>query len=73
VQLKESVRCHKSCLLDFFLSLFPIIKWIPKYRIKTDLPGDIIGGITTAIIRIPQSTNVVVNFLLFSAGWYITV
>uniref|UniRef100_H2ZIG9 SLC26A/SulP transporter domain-containing protein n=1 Tax=Ciona savignyi TaxID=51511 RepID=H2ZIG9_CIOSA len=33
----------------------PILTWLPNYSIKEYLPGDLIGGITTAVVRIPQS------------------
>jgi MFS superfamily sulfate permease-like transporter len=34
--------------------LFPIINWLPKYKIKTDLLPDFIAGITISILHIPQ-------------------
>lgn len=38
-------------------SVFPFLDWLPKYRIKKDLPGDLIGGLTVGIVHIPQGTN----------------
>ena len=32
----------------------PVLKWLPKYKVKDDLMGDIISGITVAVMHIPQ-------------------
>lgn len=32
----------------------PVLKWLPKYSIKTKLVGDITAGITVAVMHIPQ-------------------
>ncbi|XP_022120011.2 prestin isoform X1 [Pieris rapae] len=32
----------------------PIIKWLPAYKPKTDLIGDLVAGATTAVMHIPQ-------------------
>uniref|UniRef100_H2ZIG8 STAS domain-containing protein n=1 Tax=Ciona savignyi TaxID=51511 RepID=H2ZIG8_CIOSA len=39
----------------FIFGFLPILTWLPNYSIKEYLPGDLIGGITTAVVRIPQS------------------
>lgn len=33
-------------LLHFILNLIPVLKWLPKYSFKNNLPGDISAGIT---------------------------
>ncbi|CEF68820.1 FI18412p1 [Strongyloides ratti] len=35
-------------------SFIPILTWLPKYKIKDDLIPDIISGITTGILHVPQ-------------------
>lgn len=40
--------------VKWFISLFPIIKWLPKYQLKSDLLPDFIAGITISILHIPQ-------------------
>lgn len=32
----------------------PVLKWLPQYKVKEDLMGDIISGITVAVMHIPQ-------------------
>lgn len=34
--------------------MFPIVRWLPHYSIKNDLPGDIVSGMTLAVMHIPQ-------------------
>ena len=53
--MKKVLDWNYHSLYDVLKSFFPILVWLPNYSIKNHLPGDIIGGITTAIIRIPQS------------------
>lgn len=40
---------------DYLLGLLPILDWLPRYKIKDWLPGDLIAGITVALVVIPQS------------------
>lgn len=37
-----------------FQSWFPIVEWLPGYKVKRDLAHDIAGGLTVAIMHIPQ-------------------
>ena len=33
-------------------SIFPILDWLPKYDIKKQLMGDVIAGVTIAIMQV---------------------
>lgn len=44
-------RCSLSSALK---SWFPIIEWLPRYDIRRDLAHDIAGGLTVAVMHIPQ-------------------
>ncbi|CAK8671886.1 unnamed protein product [Clavelina lepadiformis] len=55
VKVKEAVSCTPSRCRKFIFGFLPILTWLPNYSVKQYLPGDIIGGVTTAIVRIPQS------------------
>ncbi|XP_058791606.1 solute carrier family 26 member 10-like isoform X2 [Phymastichus coffea] len=35
-------------------SIIPILNWLPRYRWKNDIFGDIVAGITVAVMHIPQ-------------------
>lgn len=40
--------------LHALLGFMPILEWLPKYKFKRDLMSDIIGGLTTGIMHVPQ-------------------
>jgi len=60
---KSSSKFSAPCKRTFFtcknlwallLSFFPIIQWLPKYKVKANLLRDVSAGITLGIIQIPQ-------------------
>ncbi|CAD6189817.1 unnamed protein product [Caenorhabditis auriculariae] len=56
-KLKDSY-CGPFRSIDAFLaavvSFVPIFDWLPKYDVRTNLAGDIIGGLTTGVMHVPQ-------------------
>ncbi|XP_040200440.1 sulfate transporter-like [Rana temporaria] len=52
---KEVCRDGPKVVYNFFLTLFPVLTWLPRYKIKKYLPGDITSGIVVGIVTIPQS------------------
>lgn len=44
----------RTCLISTIFSLIPVLTWLPKYNIKTDLVRDMAAGLTLGIIQIPQ-------------------
>ncbi|KAI6183240.1 STAS domain-containing protein [Aphelenchoides bicaudatus] len=56
---KFSYSCTKPCrspkdLLCSIVNFFPIFSWLGKYDWKDSLAADAIGGLTLAIVHIPQ-------------------
>jgi len=49
-----SCSCSGDGFSRFLFRLAPILRWLPKYRIKNDLMADITGGVTVGIMHIPQ-------------------
>ncbi|XP_072051055.1 prestin-like isoform X2 [Amphiura filiformis] len=47
-----SISGHGLCLA--VLKFFPIIGWLKEYNWRKDIIGDVISGLTTAVMRIPQ-------------------
>lgn len=39
---------------SIFSGVIPIVQWLPKYSFKNYLVGDIIAGVTVAVMHIPQ-------------------
>ncbi|KAJ7316291.1 hypothetical protein JRQ81_002453 [Phrynocephalus forsythii] len=56
-KVKESCKCDHQHIFYFFLKLFPVLEWLPRYSVKEKLLGDIISGILVGIVAIPQSIS----------------
>ncbi|XP_062977613.1 sulfate transporter-like [Elgaria multicarinata webbii] len=54
---KESWRCDQQSIISFFVKLFPVVEWLPRYNVKEQLLGDIISGLLVGIVAIPQSIS----------------
>ncbi|XP_059155315.1 sodium-independent sulfate anion transporter-like [Physella acuta] len=53
--VREKIKrcCQETFTLDNLLSKFPIVRWLPKYRLAT-LQCDVIAGLTVGLTVIPQ-------------------
>lgn len=56
-------NCSAECIKKFIFSFFPCINIMKNYKIREDLSGDIISGLTVGIMHIPQGKLFVVNIL----------
>jgi MFS superfamily sulfate permease-like transporter len=36
------------------LNLCPVLRWLPTYSVKENIAGDLMAGLTVAIMHIPQ-------------------
>lgn len=54
---REVCKCNHQTIITFFCQLFPVLDWLPRYNIKTQLLGDIISGLLVGIVAIPQSIS----------------
>uniref|UniRef100_A0A8C5MRR7 STAS domain-containing protein n=1 Tax=Leptobrachium leishanense TaxID=445787 RepID=A0A8C5MRR7_9ANUR len=52
---KDVCKNIPTILCNFLYMLFPVLRWLPRYKIKQYLPGDITSGIIVGIVTIPQS------------------
>ncbi len=46
---------NKKFYVETAKKRLPILKWLPKYNLRTHLPSDVISGLTVGIMNIPQS------------------
>ncbi|NXK26800.1 S26A9 protein, partial [Arenaria interpres] len=53
-KLKNLFRCSTSRLKHTLFSLFPILVWLPKYKIKDYILPDVLGGLSAGTIQVPQ-------------------
>jgi hypothetical protein len=54
--------------------LLPITEWLPKYKLKKDLPADIAAGLTLGIMNIPQGKCMYVPLSVskqITPSWYL--
>ncbi|XP_020382847.2 sulfate transporter isoform X2 [Rhincodon typus] len=54
-KLKKCCSCTPTKAKDFFVDLFPVIRWFPKYKWKEWILGDIMSGLIVGILLVPQS------------------
>ncbi|NWR54122.1 S26A9 protein, partial [Bucorvus abyssinicus] len=53
-KLKNHFRCSASRFKLILFSLFPILVWLPKYKIKEYIVPDVLGGLSAGTIQVPQ-------------------
>ena len=46
--------CSCSCLKSFLVQVFPFLRILRGYSLRSDLPSDIVAGLTVGIMHIPQ-------------------
>lgn len=54
----SSCSCSWKGLISFLAGLMPIIRWLPKYNFKEDLFPDLNGGVTVAVMHVPQGIGI---------------
>ncbi|XP_038042192.2 sulfate transporter isoform X3 [Anas platyrhynchos] len=52
---KEICSCTPAKVKDCVFSLFPILQWLPKYKLKECLLGDLMSGVIVGVLLVPQS------------------
>lgn len=50
---KKQFECSGSCLKSFVKRRVPILDWLPSYKWKQDIIGDVMAGCTVAVVQIP--------------------
>ncbi|NXL93189.1 S26A2 protein, partial [Alectura lathami] len=54
---REVCKCNHQTIITFFCQLFPVLDWLPRYNVKSQLLGDVVSGILVGIVAIPQSIS----------------
>ena len=70
------VCCCRRLHRQFFKDLFPPLTWLPDYKndVCAKIRGDIVAGITIAIVVIPQGLSYAALALLNPVvGFYTTI
>ncbi|XP_078409532.1 pendrin isoform X1 [Cetorhinus maximus] len=72
-RLAKKCSCSAKRVLGIIKGFFPVLDWLPKYRLKEWLPGDIISGLSTGLVATLQGlafallAEVPVGYGLYSA------
>ncbi|XP_053158760.1 sulfate transporter-like [Hemicordylus capensis] len=54
-KVKETCSCTPARAKDLLLSFLPVLKWLPKYKLKENILGDLMSGLIVGILLVPQS------------------
>ncbi|CAM2098587.1 unnamed protein product [Caretta caretta] len=53
-KIARSCRCSSKKAKSHLYSFLPVLKWLPRYPVKEYLLGDIVSGISTGVMQLPQ-------------------
>ncbi|KAL7828272.1 hypothetical protein AOLI_G00314240 [Acnodon oligacanthus] len=53
-RVADRFRCSSERAKSVVLSLLPILSWLPSYPVKEFLFGDIVSGLSTGVMQLPQ-------------------
>ncbi|NXB74410.1 S26A2 protein, partial [Donacobius atricapilla] len=54
-QAKKTCSCTPAKIKDCVLGFFPILQWLPKYKLREYLLGDVMSGVIVGVLLVPQS------------------
>uniref|UniRef100_A0A7M4EHZ1 Solute carrier family 26 member 2 n=1 Tax=Crocodylus porosus TaxID=8502 RepID=A0A7M4EHZ1_CROPO len=52
---KKTCSCTPAKAKDLIFSFFPVLQWLPKYKLKEYILGDVMSGLIVGILLVPQS------------------
>ncbi|KAJ0015471.1 hypothetical protein NQD34_009091 [Periophthalmus magnuspinnatus] len=54
-KMKHGVDCSMPKVRSTLTGFFPVVRWLPKYKLKEYMWGDIMSGLIVGIILVPQA------------------
>ncbi|XP_042310051.1 sulfate anion transporter 1 [Sceloporus undulatus] len=54
-QLRKNCSCTRERMKKTVVDFFPVLQWLPKYKCKEYIWGDIMSGLVIGIILVPQA------------------
>lgn len=54
-KLKRGVTCTAPRVRSILTGFFPVVRWLPKYRLREYVWGDVMSGMIVGIILVPQA------------------
>ncbi|XP_058379838.1 prestin isoform X2 [Diceros bicornis minor] len=53
-KLKQAFTCTPKKIRNIIYMFFPITKWLPAYKFKEYVLGDLVSGVSTGVLQLPQ-------------------
>uniref|UniRef100_A0A8C2DY13 STAS domain-containing protein n=1 Tax=Cyprinus carpio TaxID=7962 RepID=A0A8C2DY13_CYPCA len=63
-RIAEHLRCSSEKAKSVVFGFLPILTWLPSYPLKQYLFGDIVSGISTGVMQLPQGTFAVISLMI---------
>ncbi|OCT87704.1 sulfate transporter [Xenopus laevis] len=54
-KVMKMCSCSPGKAKEFLFNFFPVLEWLPSYKLKEYLLGDMMSGLIVAILLVPQS------------------
>ncbi|KAM6901880.1 sulfate anion transporter 1 isoform 1-T2 [Lycodopsis pacificus] len=54
-KLKQGVTCSVPRVRSTLTGFFPVVRWLPKYKLREYVWGDLMSGVIIGIILVPQA------------------
>lgn len=54
-KLKQGASCTVPRVRSTLTGFFPVVRWLPKYKIREYIWGDVMSGMIVGIILVPQA------------------
>lgn len=54
-KLKEGMSCSVPRIRSTLTGFFPVMRWLPKYKLREYIWGDLMSGVIVGIILVPQA------------------
>lgn len=54
-KLKSGVTCSAPRVRSTLTGFFPVVRWLPKYKLREYIWGDVMSGLIVGIILVPQA------------------
>lgn len=54
-KLKRNASCSASRVQSTLTGFFPVVRWLPRYKLREYIWGDVMSGMIVGIILVPQA------------------
>ncbi|XP_028273709.1 sulfate anion transporter 1 isoform X2 [Parambassis ranga] len=54
-KLKQGANCSGPKVRSTLTGFFPVVRWLPKYKLREYIWGDVMSGVIVGIILVPQA------------------